>query len=105
MPQSRIAYAREILAERRRQDDKWGEQNHPNGTGGTQQIQDAAFAREYTDHLFGQGNGTWQAILNEEVTEAYAESDPAKLREELIQVAAVAVAWVEAIDRRENATS
>lgn len=29
-----------------------------------------------------------------------AEKDPVNLRAELIQVAAVAVAWVEAIDRR-----
>ena len=34
-------------------------------------------------------------------TKALAEVEPAKLREELIQVAAVAVAWIEAIDRRE----
>lgn len=42
----------------------------------------------------------WDGILLEEVYEALAESDPAKLRAELIQVAAVAVAWVQAIDRR-----
>jgi hypothetical protein len=34
------------------------------------------------------------------VAEALAEDDPTLLRAELIQVAAVAVAWVEAIDRR-----
>jgi hypothetical protein len=42
----------------------------------------------------------WVDILEEEVAEAAAESDPAKLRAELVQVAAVAVAWIEAIDRR-----
>jgi hypothetical protein len=42
----------------------------------------------------------WLHILREEVAEAFAESDPAKLRAELVQVAAVAVNWVEAIDRR-----
>jgi len=31
---------------------------------------------------------------------AIAERDPAKLRAELIQVAAVAVQWIQAIDRR-----
>ena len=31
----------------------------------------------------------------------FAEHDPEQLRKELLQVAAVAVAWIEAIDRRE----
>lgn len=44
----------------------------------------------------------WDGLLLEEVYEALAESDPAALRTELIQVAALAVAWVEAIDRRET---
>ena len=38
------------------------------------------------------------------VGEAFAESDPDKLRTELIQVAAVAVAWIESIDRNSEAT-
>ena len=41
----------------------------------------------------------------EEVAEAFEEHDPARLRSELVQVAAVAVAWVEKIDRdARNAT-
>ena len=39
-------------------------------------------------------------ILNEEVAEVYAESDPVRQREELVQVAAVAVQMIEVIDRR-----
>jgi hypothetical protein len=42
---------------------------------------------------------TWAHILTEEFYEALAEADPEKLREELVQVAAVAVAWVECLDR------
>jgi hypothetical protein len=38
--------------------------------------------------------------LLEEVFEAMAEDSPVKLAHELTQVAAVAVAWVEAIERR-----
>lgn len=38
----------------------------------------------------------------EEVYEALAESDENKLTEELIQVAAVCVAWVENITRNKN---
>ena len=36
----------------------------------------------------------------EEVAEAFAEADVRRLRAELVQCAAVAVKWVEAIDRR-----
>lgn len=50
---------------------------------------------------FKAGRGTWRDILAEEFNEALAESDPDRLRAELVQVAAVAVNWVEAIDRRE----
>ncbi|MFV2172293.1 HNH endonuclease signature motif containing protein [Actinomadura sp. LOL_016] len=42
----------------------------------------------------------WDGVLLEEVYEALAEPDPAKLYAELIQVAAVAQAWAGAIDRR-----
>ena len=116
--------AREVLAERDRQDGKWGEQNHPDGTGpdatplgdftwrrafqdgkahtldGTSAKTLAACAKEVTDVAAKQGNVTWADILGEEHFEALAEDDPAKLRAELIQVAAVAIQWVAAIDRR-----
>jgi hypothetical protein len=74
-----------IVEERIAQDFKWGEQNHD--------------------------SGTWALILGEEFGEAceaaldvifkYDSKDHvAHLRNELIQVAAVAVAWIEAIDRK-----
>lgn len=110
---------REVEDERVRQVAKWGEQNHPNGTGKFAALtyvesrhggvmyrtpprsfgQLADFARRRCDYLHERGRGTWEQILTEEVFEAYAEADPILLRAELIQVAAVAVAWVEAIDR------
>lgn len=43
---------------------------------------------------------TWRHIFLEEAFEALAETDPAKLREELIQALAVGVAWIEDIDSR-----
>lgn len=102
----------EIADERERQDDKWGEQNHPDGTGpeviyelsGTA-AQMAASARAECEHAFKMGRGTWLDVLLEEVAEGFAEKEPAKLRAELLQAAAVAVAWVEAIDRRTAAES
>lgn len=79
----------EVLHERGRQKEKWGEQNN--------------------------SDFEWTSILSEEVGEAAKEvndlnftsvADPAaeeRLRAELVQVAAVAVAWVECIDRRSGA--
>ena len=45
------------------------------------------------------GAHSWDAILLEEVFEALAEADPVRRRAELVQVAAVAAAEIEAIDR------
>lgn len=104
----------EVAEERRRQDAKWGQQNHLNGTSsdsvwaawitpleelGPAGIQSREAARRLCDSRFRQGSGTWLDILLEEVAEAFAEDDVRGLRVELIQVAAVTVAWVEAIDR------
>lgn len=89
----------EIIAERCRQDERFGEQNHPDGTGLDFDDIRAEEARFGCELLAKSGALTWRAILREEVAEAFAESDPPKLREELLQVAAVAVAWVQAIDR------
>lgn len=90
----------DVSVEREQQDRKWGEQNHPDGTGGASNKFISERTRANTDRAFQKGEGTWRHILQEEVWEAFAESDPERLRGELIQVAAVAVAWVEAIDRR-----
>jgi hypothetical protein len=45
---------------------------------------------------------TWMHLVREEVAEAFQESDPVRLREELIQVAALCVSWVEKLDARES---
>jgi hypothetical protein len=90
----------EVDAERTRQDEKWGVQNHPDGTGYSYLVTKANTARRDCDHEFAAGNGSWRLILREEFAEALACTDPAELRAELVQVAAVAVAWIEAIDRR-----
>ncbi len=101
-----------IRDERARQKTKWGEQNHADGTGrGTLPLMGicsdttgaaalADLATFSTETATEEGVVTWRDILLEEVFEALAESDPGKLRTELIQVAAVATQWAEAIDRR-----
>lgn len=72
------------------------------GTGLPNDTAVADYAKLIVDSLAAKGKGivTWRDILHEEVCEAFAETDPVKLREELIQVAAVAVAWVETLERR-----
>lgn len=46
----------------------------------------------------GDDTCTWWLILREEVFEAAAEDDPAKLRAELVQIAAVALKMIDALD-------
>lgn len=83
IPVSLYLTLQEVKHERLRQDEVWGEQNHD--------------------------DFTYLAILGEEVGEAcqaalhdrFGGEAAGTLREELIQVAAVAVAMVECIDRRE----
>jgi hypothetical protein len=90
----------EVEHERFEQHAKWGEQNHPNGTNTTPfDSVDASAARQRCQRAFAEGTGTYRHILAEEVAEAFAESDPAKLRRELVQVAAVVVQWIEKMDR------
>lgn len=92
----------DIVRERLRQLDKWGPQEHPDGTG-EHLAQFADKMRAAADRAAAEGKITWRDILAEETFEAFAESDPARLRSELVQVAAVAVAWIEDIDNREFA--
>lgn len=90
----------EVVEELHRQNAKWNEQNHPDGTSTARWAADEEVARRTTDEHARLGTCTWLDILREEVFEAFAEESPALLRAELIQVAAVAVQWVQAIDRR-----
>lgn len=91
----------EVSHERGRQVAKWGEQNHPDGTGYAYLREQAAKARHECQVAAADGRVTWRLILREEYREALAETDPERLRTELVQVAAVAAAWIEAIDRRQ----
>lgn len=93
----------EILLERFRQNEKWGEQNHEDGTGDASWKYMASEQKIDNDWLVSINALTWLDILAEEVYEAFAESDENLLLEELNQVAAVAVAWRECIIRRQQA--
>lgn len=98
--QSRILL--EIAAERAAQDAIFGVQDLPDGTGITGDTERANSARHVCDVMLERGEGTYRDVFYEEVMEALAESDPAKLRAELVQAVAVGVKWIEAIDRREG---
>lgn len=89
----------DVAQERQRQHAKWNEQNHPSGTGEPWQRALAESAQFACQQAEREGIVTMRHILAEEVAEAFAESDPVKLREELVQVAAVACQWIEALDR------
>ena len=107
----------EIREERIRQDAKWGEQNHPcldqnllNREGGCTSERMAAeydiptelMAKQSCDRKAEMGQCTWTDIALEEFAEVVGEFDPTKRRQELVQLAAVVVAWIEKIDRDLN---
>lgn len=107
----------EIEQERKRQDKKWGEQNHPSldqvlltrkgGCDGVRMCEEYEIPSEHRakflcENSFNNKEGTFAHIAVEEMSEAIAALDDAKVREELIQLAAVCVSWIGAIDRRVN---
>ncbi|WP_308249286.1 sulfurtransferase [Nocardioides alpinus] len=95
------AIAGEIAAERRRQVTRWGRQDHPSIGPAGAEIFGPVVGRwkAINDARMESGAHSWDAILLEEVFEALTEVDPARRRAELVQVAAVAAAEIEAIDR------
>lgn len=78
-----------VIAERARQDAKWGEQNHP---------------LQYWTGILGEEFGELCQAINETVFDnGAAEREKGgyhNMRAEAVQVAAVAVAFVEMLDRR-----
>lgn len=93
----------EVIYERWMQVQKWGVQNHPDGTDARLFHREADSYRTMCDTKAELGCLTWSDILLEEVYEALAEEDPLRLEAELVQVAAVCTAWIEASRRRRAA--
>lgn len=89
----------DVAAERDGQDRMWGVQEFPDGSG-PDFTEAAEEAERECAAAWSRGELTWRHILTEEFFEALAETDPARLRNELVQTAAVAVKWVQALDRR-----
>lgn len=113
---STLQVVNEVVEERRRQDAKWGEQNHPNlspevareipeDTARDMGVPSAHTARQRVENLARRGQLGYADIALEEFCEAIeaaseVDDNESALRAELIQTAAVLIAWVEAIDRR-----
>jgi hypothetical protein len=75
----------------------------PDGTGGADTVAFLAIAQDACTRAEKGGGLTWRLLMEEEVAESFAETDPRKLRCELAQVGAVCAAWIAAIDKREGA--
>lgn len=106
-----------VQAELARQYEKWGQQDHMDGTGpataplvrllegsttaySPSAVRLQQLAKAANDREVERGTVTWAGVLIEELLEALAEPEgSAELRAELIQVAAVAVNWVVCLDR------
>lgn len=99
VPGSLQRVLREVAAERAAQDALWGVQALPDGTGPTY-APEADRAKQAVTDAAAEGHLTWRHILHEEVLEAFAEDDADRLRAELIQVAAVAIKWIQSLDKR-----
>lgn len=119
----------DVLDERAAQDEKWGEQSHPDADpvilarrergdhyaepaniarrlAEEYEIPTAARAQLICQEKARQGRVTWFDILLEEVAElleAIAGGDLEAIRDEVIDVTAVGVVWAEALDRRRAA--
>lgn len=96
---------REVRAERQRHLAKWGPQTHANGTSFDLWTYETEKAKNDWQRSRETGSETWLQILHEEVLEVFEkeEDDLLGMREELIQVMAVAKAWIVDIDNKLDA--
>lgn len=97
-----------VLEERQAQEARYGVVNPmlKSGTGpetrwllpytgdSAEQIQ-LTLRQDYQDWEDEAGLPTWAHLVREELAEAFQEADPERLAEELVQVAALCVSWVE----------
>lgn len=99
---------KQIIDERKRQHKLWGEQNHPSIVKDFPHplseyygIRDEEEAKIICESRLIHNEGTWADIFLEEVSEVIHADSPEKMKEELIQVLAVGVAWIQSIDKNE----
>lgn len=102
----------DVLTERERQVKLHGHNlETPNGTGPDESwlmplasepatVIETVFRQDYEDVEAARKKVSWALLLREELAEAMEADTPEKLEEELLQVAAVAVSWVEKLRYR-----
>lgn len=95
--------AKEVQAERVRQDIKWGRQEWPSvplDEPRDHRIFKEAMAKQHCQATEKDGTLAWIDIAQEELQESGAAKDDVECRGELVQLAAVVFAWIDNIDRR-----
>lgn len=91
----------DVLDECIRNDSRWGDQSHlPDGTDPIWLETADSYRRDIAERIRQGKDPFWADILAEEFHEALAEQDPERLDAELTQIAAVAIAWKEALRKR-----
>lgn len=104
----------EIVAERKRQDEKWGVQYLPGIELGLAGQTGASICRYYgmrseraakaaCETAIRVGRCTHAHIVIEELAEALSATTPEEMRAELVQTAATVLKWLEDIDRNAGA--
>lgn len=97
----------DILVERKKQDEKYGEHNRRTSTQMLSTLPCERYGlpseeviKSHTDEAMEVGKLTFAHVATEELIEAISAKDEGHQREELIQCAASLVQWIEALDRR-----
>lgn len=99
---------RDVLTERQRQFDLWGDQDHPSVCKSDENrpiteiygLPTAAEAREDVEVSRELGYLSWAGIATEELSEVVEARTEEERREELVQLTALLIGWIEAIDRK-----
>jgi len=107
----------EVQSERNRQDEKWGIQDHPsisdNIVAGPSSNLSERINRYYgiptidkakyvADEAANKYDLTWGHIAVEELCEVIGADNEIHRRHELVQLAAVCIAWIDCLDRKMN---
>lgn len=94
----------QVIQERKRQTEKWGIQNLPIIPPDELDYlkERLGYIRKINDFAAEDQKNTWYELMTEELLEAVTAGTPAQMREELIQLAALAVQAVEWVDRNDS---
>jgi len=80
----------DVMLERARQDSRWGEQDHP----------DEWFFAILVEEVGETAKAMLEAHFQADYPGAYPDADPGRIQKELVEVCAVALAWLECMEHR-----